>query len=672
MKKIIFTTVSFVIILITTITSIFAWYVTNNDLSKDDTIKMNANSSYFGGGKGTSDEPYLISSAKHLYNLAWLQDIGMFDSKVYYFKLTQNIDMSNLKVDGTISPIPTIGIDSHPFIGNFNGNGFKIDNLYVTTSFPDSNEKYIKPSKAILDSHTETISNGEIQTSYNGMFGVIKKYNDSADSASNVTDFTIANAKIESYKNTLVGYICGYVNSNLSQVGVANSSLIIGQGVTNYDSYPISKYGLIGDYNSSNTGIDWSQNGSSNGSDYGTSTDIRSLFEKVKVVSPTMISSNQMVLAKKYAIPFHFDSSGTLVSGSGTTTVTSSGNSINASNASTIPVASTGTNIGYYSGGEIKVNEDYFDSSKVDFDKMKTAGNSQITVNSDTEHIDKIKTYLKTPVSSDTTYRKGDTAMVLSGTSFGDGGSSTSFPSSNDNYLVVNNAKVGDWEGSLFIPARGIWVAPTKPGRFEFVAINTKTNGLTNASISVIRLKRSTPKDYSTGFSNTTYKQETDFSNDMCGCIIYGGTNAYVPYYFGVDVTQEDIDNGYEFFITKYAGDDTGKNNLYFVYLDVGTNSDSGSDSTTIGTIKDIDYTYLNDDKSSYVSVNTADGFTLSNVYFNIDGTATTIVTLSVMRSIQTNNLVYYYFLSSGGLTIKNNGSGSAIEKTKEEFNQLT
>ena len=288
MKKIIFTTISFAIILITTITSIFAWYVTNNDLSKDDTIKMNANSSYFGGGKGTSDEPYLIKSAKHLYNLAWLQDIGMFDSKVYYFKLANNIDMSNLKVDDTISPIPTIGIDKHPFIGNFNGNGYKIDNLYVSTSFPDSNEKYMKPSKAILDSHSETISNGEIQTSYNGLFGITATNSDNA-SESKISNFTLANANIEVLKDSLTGFICGYVSSNMSNVGVASSNITISEESGYISTYSVlTKYGIIGDYNESNTS--WSGSGSSTG--FGGSIDIASLAKRLNYIARSTNNNN--------------------------------------------------------------------------------------------------------------------------------------------------------------------------------------------------------------------------------------------------------------------------------------------------------------------------------------------------------------------------------------------
>ena len=666
---------------VTTITSVFAWYVSTIGITQDlSDGKLAANASYFESGDGSENSPFIISNARHLYNLAWLQDLGHFDDKVYYFELKNDIDMSQLKVgSNSASPIPAIGIDDHPFIGSFNGNGHTINNLFVATSF--SSSSYIKPSQDILNDHnheqtkkTYNTTTNTIISSYNGLFGVIKKYNDSSDSDSQVTNFTIANAKIESSQNTLVGYICGYVNSDLSHVGVASSNLTIGEGVTHITTtsttYPISKYGIVGDYNNASGGIEWSQNGDGSGTNYGTSTDLRGLYEKVHSIDSSLADSEKLTIPKGYAFPFDFDSTSQIKEGSGSTSVISSGKdknstawtqvSIDASNACTIPVASTGTNIGYYSGGEIKIYKDYFSSDNVNFDNMKTAGNSQISVDSDTDHINKIKTYLKTSVSSE--HRKGDTAMGLTGTYFKDGANLTDFPYGNDNYLVVKDAKVGSWNGDLFIPARGIWIAPTKPGRFEFVAINTKKSGLlSNATIAIIRLKRSKARNYSTGFSNTTYMQQTDFTTDMCGCIIYGGNNAYTPYYYGVDISQSDIDNGYEFFITKYYSD-ANSSNLFIVYLDIGTTGSSSDTPTYIGTIKDIDYTYYTDsNKTGYALVNTSDGFTLSGVYFNIDGTTTKEVALYVMRSIQTGNLVYYYFVSDGGLT--NIITGSPTEK---------
>ncbi len=243
-KKIIYLALSTLFVFITTISSVYAWYINSFDLETDDSVKLSANNSYFGGGDGTKDNPYLIKTSKHLYNLAWLQDLGYFDSKVYYFELKNNIDMSLLKKDGVESPIPTIGIDTHPFKGNFNGNGYKIDNLLISTSFPESNKKVIKPSKAILDKHTtDTINNGEIITNYNGMFGLT-----TTEDGSSISNFVISNTSIVSSKNILVGFICGYVNISLENVLVASSNMSISKDVSYISSYTVlSKYGIIGD-----------------------------------------------------------------------------------------------------------------------------------------------------------------------------------------------------------------------------------------------------------------------------------------------------------------------------------------------------------------------------------------------------------------------------------------
>lgn len=639
-----------------------SWFNTKDVIGFNDEAFGKGLANYFESGDGSEESPYIISNSTHFYNFSWLQYLGQFnkdedgdgniDQK--YFKLKNDINMN-----GFI--LPPVGTEEYPFVGNFNGQNYIINNLTVSNSYDD-----LKTSR-----HPSTVNaSNYTQMNIVGTFGIIGQYNTTlsyTSSINSVSNFYLENVSIlTDSSNLLVGIFAGYANGVISNCGVHSSNVKVKSGtsyiadstLSKYSGSNVSKYTLLGAYNSTDYKREDQEGDGDTG--YGTSTDIRNLYERINVVAPDMISSDVMTLPKTYAIPFDFDSSSSVVEGSGKTTISSSGNSINASNASTISVASTGTNIGYYSGGEVKVYEDYFNSTKVDFNNMKTAGNSQISVNDDVEHINKIKTYLNTTVSSDSSYRNGDTAMVLSGTYFSDGSSSsgTAFPSSNDHYLVVQNAKVGDWSGNLFIPARGIWVAPVTPGRFEFVAINTKNEGfLTNASISIVRLKRSTPKDYSTGFSNTTYIQGTNFENDMCGCTIYGGSNAYVPYYFGVDVTQDDIDNGYEFFITKYASDILA--NPYIVYIDIGSNG--GTDPDTRTALTNIDYV-TTDSSDSIIKMDDS-SYTKSYVSFTISSGLDNTYTYYFKRN---SDGVYYYVINNGYNYISSNGTGTSV-KSKDE-----
>lgn len=651
----------------------FSWFSNGNNVTR--AIEGNTAGAYFASGKGTEDDPYIINKPVHLYNLAWLQYIGYFNKdndnnneidSQYYFKLGADITMTS---EWTLPPI---GTEQYPFIGNFDGNDHTISGLKISTQ--------IGTGDGYITKHPSNVT----ETSFNnaninivGFFGIIGSTTSGTDTSSytyggttytytssinSVKGVYLDDVTINAYAtNTLCGMLAGYVNGELTNSGVHYGSLKLASGVTNISGFTnVSSYTLIGDYNKEKYKWETTPGGSGSGDDgYGTSTNIREMYEKLKGYSEFM-SGTTLTIPKSYAIPIKYDSTKDIVNGSSTShTVTTSGNELTPANASTLPVASNIKNIGYYSGGEVKAYEDYFDSTNVDFSNMKTAGNSQISVSDDTEHIEKIKTYLKTEESNG--HRLGDSAMVLSGTYFGDGSSATSFPSSKDNYLIVENAQVGSWKGNLLIPARGIWVAPTTPGTFEFVGINTKNSGfLTNASISVIRLKRSTPKDYSSGFSNVTYTQGTDFTNDMCGCTIYGGSNAYVPYYFGVTVTQEDIDNGYEFFITKYASDMLA--NPYIVYIDVGT--DGGGSSTDEKTYS-WSFDFVDKDSSDKIIKINDTSYKKTNLSFVISGTSTTACSYYFRR---TGGTTVYYFIdpTTTGFTITADGTTSNALKAKD------
>lgn len=80
------------------------------------------------GGNGQSSNPYKISTAQELANLAYLVNnsvTGYSESTVYY-ELSKDIDLG-----GNWTPI---GINEKAFAGHFNGKGFSIKNLYCDIS----------------------------------------------------------------------------------------------------------------------------------------------------------------------------------------------------------------------------------------------------------------------------------------------------------------------------------------------------------------------------------------------------------------------------------------------------------------------------------------------------------------------------------------------------------
>ncbi len=647
---------------------------------------------YYASGKGSKDDPYVINQPRHLYNLAWLQYLGTYnkdsddDEKIdeVYFKVEGcTNDAGDYILDMTGWVLPPIGTSENPFVGNFNGNNTIIKNLTISNTFTDYG-----------DAHPYYNADGNEMTSDNfkqpqiiGFFGVIgaldsQTYEYTTNIAVTGAAYTDSNLVYDTYvdnitiqNNTtnqelLAGLLAGYVNAPIIQCGVGYGEFNFATGTQNLSDTNkpsgstingVSNYSLIGAYNPdkfSYTGLPGSSGSGDQGDDYGTSIDVYNLYNKLS--SSLSSTSNPLAIPSNYAIPIKFDSTKSTTGGSGTTTVTSSGTTITANNATTIAVDNSATNIGYYSGNGLNIHKDKF--SSLNFSSVKKATNSPINYAdlSDDEK-NKIQNYL---TKSTATGRQGDNAIELSGSSNFEANQSNysiawptdpkTYPSA---YTVIKNAKVGSYSGDLFIPTKGIWVAPTKPGRFEFI---TSGPGLMKVLL-VIRLQRSKPKDYSTGFLNTTYK--CNFNNDWSGGMIGLSWFDSSIYYYGLEITQDDIDNGYEFFITSSSNYTTSIQ--YIHYLDIGTDAGSSGDDTSASPTE-IDFVYYDSNTKKLVKITSDkddDGnyiYTNSEVVFQIGSTASGIVSFNRTTSAS----VLYYRASN---TIEVIGTATnATEKDKE------
>lgn len=95
---------------------------------------VQANGTY-GGGSGTSGDPYQITTAAHLATLATNVNAGT-SYEGSYFKLMNDISLStypNWTPIGNIT-ISSPAITGTPFLGNFNGNNFTISGLTIAVS----------------------------------------------------------------------------------------------------------------------------------------------------------------------------------------------------------------------------------------------------------------------------------------------------------------------------------------------------------------------------------------------------------------------------------------------------------------------------------------------------------------------------------------------------------
>lgn len=338
MKKAVHTICIFLSLAFAFVAVTFCWF-SRGELLNFRNDFGSAKASYFGGGDGSSEEKaYVISSSTHFYNLAWLQYLGYFNAAgganngrlQSYFKLTKNIDMSELQRNGTVSALPPIGTEQYPFIGNFNGDGHKIDNVFVSNLMSDLIVRPTTYKTATDDNNNEVLAvygtAGTTTKAVNivGLFGVTGDYGVSADakgvvSGSNeytnkfkdslslptaattlgadevyygvmkVGNLYTDNLSVKSASSkTLVGLAAGYASASLNNVGVYRCSITVNAGATGLsDSAPLSNYSLLGDYN--DAVITWDEKpsgsgGGGSGNDWGGSIDFYDLSKRITYI----------------------------------------------------------------------------------------------------------------------------------------------------------------------------------------------------------------------------------------------------------------------------------------------------------------------------------------------------------------------------------------------------
>ena len=227
----------------------FSWFypAAQVDNTPDDNKNINGEvmGAYFAYGdgvpssQGEGHEPYGITKPRHLYNLAWLQYLGYFDGGQYYFEIGD--DVPNNTLDMTGWTLPPIGTAQHPFLGHFDGNNKCIKGLTVSNTFAQYN------------THPSSISNwngsNHLQPEIVGLFGVVGelKTDLTYNTATNyIGDLTLENISISvnstSHK-ALVGFVAGYANGTIDNVGVGSSKFNIAPNSTSLQYSDISQSG---------------------------------------------------------------------------------------------------------------------------------------------------------------------------------------------------------------------------------------------------------------------------------------------------------------------------------------------------------------------------------------------------------------------------------------------
>ena len=231
-------------------------------------VKGTAIANYFHSGTGTENDPYILTTPRHVYNLAWLQYLGTFnditDGKLnaqVYFELGGNINMAD-GADTGYQTIPPIGTSEYPFLGNFDGKGFNISNAIVANKIGSDG----------LVAHPPVIDDVRYSEII-GFFGIVGDYTGAVELTSTqlkaleVKNLTLTDVTIKtSTTKSLAGLFAGYVNGNVSNINVVSGDITVNSGVLPYtetltetniinNTLSMSKYALIGDYHT--TRINW-------------------------------------------------------------------------------------------------------------------------------------------------------------------------------------------------------------------------------------------------------------------------------------------------------------------------------------------------------------------------------------------------------------------------------
>lgn len=345
MKKVVHTICIFLSLAFAFVAVTFCWF-SRGELLNFRKDFGSAKASYFGGGDGSRDKPYEISSETHFYNFAWLQYLGYFNHAEAnngryqsYFRLADNIEMDKLN-----SALPPIGTSKYPFIGNFDGCGYTVKNVTISNKLNGSdgealrNYLNVRPTVADNFAADKTVLPvwGDTTKDVNivGLFGITGDYGSTATAggvvqeaygiysesntagklrdtlkkpaasiedkdandpekayygAMSVANFYADNLHVRSASDsTLVGLAAGYANAAIGSVGVYRCDITVKAGATGLsDSAPLSNYSLLGDYN--DAVITWNEKpsgsgGGGSGNDWGGSIDFYDLSKRITYI----------------------------------------------------------------------------------------------------------------------------------------------------------------------------------------------------------------------------------------------------------------------------------------------------------------------------------------------------------------------------------------------------
>ena len=253
---------------------------TDNQISND----MNMAYSSTMSGSGTSYSPYLVETASNLVEISSAVLSGETMTGLY-FQMVNDIDMSGITVWNPIGLYVEAGT-SHPFYGNFDGDGYVVTNLAESSSGLAGVFGYVSNS-----SHISNL--GVTKSTWN----TVNKY------VGGIASYVDGNAVISACYSECgisgiqyVGGIVGYMTGNASLYNCYNTfgltgelyvgglvGYISGEGCTILNSYNIGSTLATVNYSGGIVGFTTSTNGNIYSCFFSNSTDNNTLAEPTKL-----------------------------------------------------------------------------------------------------------------------------------------------------------------------------------------------------------------------------------------------------------------------------------------------------------------------------------------------------------------------------------------------------
>lgn len=698
MKRLVFALVSVFFVLATILTVSYAWFI-NSDLEDPD-VSGYSYAAYFASGNGSQEDPYTITNKRHLYNLAWLQYLGKWNefttstvdgkevktlTNQYYFQISptvKELDMSNY-------PLPPIGTEENPFIGVFNGNGCIIKNLTVSNDISEFGTNLPKADE-VNKTNIEELN-------IIGMFGVVGNYNSMYNISSyvpSIQNFYIDDVTISSISNkTLIGLLAGYVgpSGNITNIGIHYSRFKLSNAVNHLgENEFLSKFSLIGDYDSENIG--WedkpSAGGSGAGDTWGASIDFKQIYERMDLISnatdrvnydygiynfggvPSKIGSGSFYFEGKSYVPLKISNEMTQ----------SRYNSGNLNGEKIEDIASN--NPGYITGAK---NGDTGTDSTVRFSakSLKTALNKDTTSYTvdDTGKITDLTFYTKRDSNSSTSslelaenyyasgkayysgkYPKVKQAVIdllndsggLDGAVYGMRFQGNKVDQ-NDKVTITNAVVNGVTYDTYDVYARGLSFSCKEDGYVCVVGLNWEQEW--GNLFNIYKVNRSS--DYKSITSLETLTAYYDFDDTTKTTPMFDAQWGQIPQYKLI-YYEIPLEGGYEYALNTH----NNSGGCYLIYLDIGISgggSDDGNtqDPTYSGNLSSIDFVYSTGTGLSVVSDETK-----SNVLLTVAVVTVTENSIYFKRKVDEELDAVLYCITSSGYTVTNIGSGTATSTT--------